>query len=195
MYECSVARVEWPKIWMQFAHLIAQSRSTSHSLKVAAVIVTSDNTQVLALGYNGFATGESDVPDSLEPGQSGAIHAETNALIKCDFNTSKEKVMYVTHSPCRLCARQIVNAGIRCVVYDQLYRDPSGVELMQALGVDVLQLNDAMILMSSSKCIDNLQKQTSSVSYVKNGTAESLRRSLSSRTRCRQAKKGSCRRS
>lgn len=142
---------------MQFAHLIAENRSTSPRLRVAAVVVTEDNTQVIALGYNGMAKGEDDVPDSPEPGESGAIHAETNALIKCDFNTSKRKVMYVTHSPCRLCARQIINAGVWRVVYDQLYRDTSGIDLMRNLGVEVLQLNDA-ILMSGSKCQSSLLK-------------------------------------
>jgi dCMP deaminase len=131
---------------MQFAHLIAKNRSTTPTLQVGAVIVTEDNTQVLAIGYNGMAKGEKAVLDSPEPGQSGTIHAETNALIKCDFNNPKRKIMYLTHSPCRLCARLIVNAGIWRVVYDVEYRDTSGIDLMRNLGVEAYQVQDAILM-------------------------------------------------
>ena len=59
--------------------------------QVGAVIVTEDNTQVLAVGYNGDHRGGPNCVESTEPGQSGFIHAEINALIKCDFNNPKKK--------------------------------------------------------------------------------------------------------
>jgi dCMP deaminase len=75
--------------------------------------------------------------ESSEPGQSGFIHAEINALIKCDFNHPKVKKMYLTLSPCRQCAKAIVNGGIREVIYDIEYRDRSGIELLTSSGVVV----------------------------------------------------------
>lgn len=129
---------------MNIARVIATSRSYDPRLKVAAIIVTDDNTQMLALGYNGNARGLPNEPESLEPGRSGMIHAEVNALIKCDFNHPKRKIMYVTHSPCRDCAKLIINAGISTVIYGELYRDSSGIDLLRSGGVLVMSIDDAI---------------------------------------------------
>lgn len=137
-------RTSWTETWMNIARVIATSRSYDPRLKVAAIIVTDDNTQMLALGYNGNARGLPNEPESLEPGRSGMIHAEVNALIKCDFNHPKRKIMYVTHSPCRDCAKLIINAGISTVIYGELYRDSSGIDLLRSGGVLVMSIDDAI---------------------------------------------------
>ena len=90
--ELNGTRPPWPKIWMQCAYAISQ-RSFDEKYKVGVVIVSFDNTQVLSLGYNGSYKGGPNVRDSLETGKGGLIHAETNALIKCDFNFPKKKIM------------------------------------------------------------------------------------------------------
>ena len=133
-HERSCVRPSWHHTWMKIAHTIAE-RSYDERLKVGAIIVSSDNTQILALGYNGNARGLPNVSDSDVPGGSGFIHAEANSLIKLDFNNPKKKIMYVTHSPCRQCAKMIVNANIDRIVYDQLYRDRSGIELLEQCGI------------------------------------------------------------
>jgi dCMP deaminase len=104
---------------------------------VGAVVVTSDNTQVLSVGYNGNYSGGPNEVESDTPGESGMLHAEINALLKFDYNNPKEKIMYVTLSPCRMCAKAIVNSGIQKVVYDSEYRDVSGLNLLSAAGIDV----------------------------------------------------------
>ena len=71
------------------------------------------------------------------PGESGMIHAEINALLKLDYNSPKNKKMYVTHFPCRMCAKAIINAGVSEVVYVEEYRDLSGVELLKNAGIIV----------------------------------------------------------
>ena len=131
-----MSRPTWDATWMGICHSIAQ-RSPDPSHKVGAIIITDDNTQMLALGYNGDHAGGSNVRESDEPGMSGFLHAEINALIKCDFNTAKRKVMYVTLSPCRMCAKAIVNARIDEVVYSEAYRDTSGIDLLIGAGVKV----------------------------------------------------------
>ena len=115
-------------------------RSPDTQQRVGAIIITDDNTQMLALGSNGDHAGGSNCRESEEPGHSGFLHAEINALIKCDYNTSKRKVMYITLSPCRMCAKAIVNAHIHEVVYDEEYRDTSGIELLRCSGVKVRRL-------------------------------------------------------
>lgn len=137
------ARPDWPETWMAVACTIAE-RSYDPQLKVGAIIVAGDNTQVLALGYNGNYRGGPHVHESTEPGKSGFIHAEANALVKCDFNFPKHKHMYVTHSPCRDCAKLIINAEIARVVYRLPYRDTSGVDLLRSAGVEVFSLEEAL---------------------------------------------------
>ena len=81
-------RPSWDKIWMNFAHGISE-RSCDPKYHVGAVIVSTENTQVLSIGYNGDQKGGPNKRDSTETGQSGFIHAEINALIKMDYNMPK----------------------------------------------------------------------------------------------------------
>lgn len=129
-----VERPSWDEIWMGMAHELAR-RSIDPRTKVGCLIVSGDNTQVLAVGYNGNYRGGPNTVESLEPGKSGTIHAETNALIKCDYNNPKTKVIYVTSSPCAQCAKLIINGGIDEVIYDLEYRDPAGLNILREAGV------------------------------------------------------------
>ncbi len=133
-----MTRPKWDDIWMEFAHLIAK-RSYDPRYQVGSVIVTGTNTQVLAIGYNGNYSGGPNEVESVSPGQSGMIHAEINALIKLDYNSPHDKIMYLTLSPCRTCAKAIINGGISEVVYCEEYRDTSSIDLLRSAGVKVRQ--------------------------------------------------------
>ena len=129
-------RPNWDSIWVEFAKSISR-RSYDPRHQVGAVIVTEDNTQVLAIGYNGNYKGGPNEVESEIPGESGMIHAEINALLKMDFNNPKKKKMYITMSPCRMCAKAIVNAGVKKIIYDEEYRDQSGTRLLADAGIEV----------------------------------------------------------
>ncbi len=129
-------RPHWDEIWMEMARLISR-RSYDPRHQVGAIVVTADNTQVLSIGYNGNYSGGPNEVESAVPGESGMLHAEVNALLKMDYNNPKRKVMYVTLSPCRMCCKAIVNAGISEVVYDKEYRDTTGIEILQQVGITV----------------------------------------------------------
>ncbi len=129
-------RPSWDSVWMQFSHSISR-RSYDPRNQVGAVVVTEDNTQVLAVGYNGNYAGGPNEVESDTPGESGLIHAEINALLKMDYNNPKNKKIYITLSPCRMCAKAMINAGIKEVIYDKEYRDLSGVNLLRETGVIV----------------------------------------------------------
>lgn len=129
-------RPEWDEIWMSFASNIAR-RSYDLRFQVGAVIVTEDNTQVLSVGYNGNYAGGPNSVESETPGESGMLHAEINSLLKCDYNCPKRKIMYITLSPCRMCAKAIINAGIDSVIYDKEYRDTSGLDILRDGNVKV----------------------------------------------------------
>jgi dCMP deaminase len=131
-------RPTWDKIWMDFSYSIAR-RSVDPRHQVGAIVVTEDNTQVLAVGYNGNYMGGPNEVESLSPGESGMIHAEINALLKMDYNNPKKKIMYVTLSPCRMCAKAMINSGISRVVYSETYRDDSSLELLKNAGIEVVK--------------------------------------------------------
>tara|TARA_B100001094_G_scaffold330098_1_gene394458 strand:- start:8 stop:439 length:432 start_codon:yes stop_codon:yes gene_type:complete len=127
-------RPSWDRVWADVAESISK-RSYDPRYRVGAIVVTSDNTQVLSVGYNGNYAGGPNEVESEEPGQSGFIHAEINCLLKMDYNNPKKKVMYLTLSPCRTCAKAIVNAGISQVVYTRDYRDTAGLEILEKAGI------------------------------------------------------------
>ena len=120
---------------MQTAHIISK-RSYDPRHQVGAIIVSADNTQVLAVGYNGNYAGGPNEVESETPGES----AEINALLKSDYNNPKYKRLYVTLSPCRQCAKAMVNAGIDEVIYDEEYRDTSSLEILLDAGIKVRKL-------------------------------------------------------
>jgi dCMP deaminase len=132
-----MSRPSWDKIWITFAQSIAE-RSCDTKYKVGAVVVNSENTQVLSIGYNGDQKGGTNQRDSTETGQSGFIHAEINALIKMDYNNPCKKKMYLTLSPCEVCAKAIVNAGIGEVIYSEFYKHgKNGIRILNRAGIVV----------------------------------------------------------
>tara|TARA_B100001057_G_C22867291_1_gene957101 strand:+ start:2211 stop:2657 length:447 start_codon:yes stop_codon:yes gene_type:complete len=127
-------RPSWDNVWANVSKEISK-RSYDPRYQVGAIVVTSDNTQVLSVGYNGNYAGGPNKVESEIPGHSGFIHAEINCLLKMDYNNPKKKIMYLTLSPCRMCAKAIVNAGISEVVYLEKYRDLSSIKILEEAGI------------------------------------------------------------
>ena len=136
-------RPRWNTVWMEFAHSISR-RSYDPRHQVGAIVVTEDNTQVLAVGYNGNYAGGPNAVESIAPGESGMLHAEINCLLKMDYNNPKKKTMYVTLSPCRMCSKAIINSGINKVIYDESYRDHRGIELLEHAGIEVRKFTNTL---------------------------------------------------
>ncbi len=133
-------RPSWDQVWADVVRTVSR-RSPDPNFKVASIIVSEDNTQILSLGYNGDQAGGTNSRDSEIPGESGFIHAEVNSLIKLDFNNPKRKKMYVSLSPCRMCAKAIINARIDEVIYFEEYRDTSGLKLLEEAGIKTRRLS------------------------------------------------------
>ena len=100
-------------------------RSSCSRLKVGVVITNQEMTTIESVGYNGGAKGAQNGCDRHEPGNCGCLHAEMNALIKMNYHTAGKR-MFLTHSPCPMCAKAIVNGGIREVTFREKYRVESG---------------------------------------------------------------------
>lgn len=125
-------------IWMKTAENLSE-RSLDTRLKVGCVITDETMSHVLGVGYNGGAKGQSDEPESLEPGKSELIHAEIQALIKCN-NTIPNKTVFLTHAPCKVCAKALVNSGVSKLYYKNVYRDDSGLQVLQKADIIVEKL-------------------------------------------------------
>lgn len=115
------------------------TRSQDPRLKVGAVVTSQDLRRVLSIGYNGPAKGLPESFISAEPGNSKCLHAEENALLLADC-TIPNKVIFITDSPCLMCAQRIVNAGFSRVVWARKYRDESGLKILESCGVAHEQL-------------------------------------------------------
>ena len=119
---------------MRMAEELAK-RSTCARSQVGSVITTGDLTQVLGIGYNGNARGLPNQCDGTEPGRCGCLHSEANALIKAGAQV-EGKVMFVTMSPCVMCAKMVINSNVRRVYYRTAYRDPAGLDVLRQGGVE-----------------------------------------------------------
>lgn len=113
--------------------------------KVGALIVK--DKMIISDGYNGTPSG---FPNICEDADSVTLpyvlHAEANAITKVarSNNSSEGSTLYVTASPCMECAKLIIQAGIRRVVFSDLYRITDGIDLLRAAGVEIVHipLND-----------------------------------------------------
>ncbi|MBM4251834.1 MAG: hypothetical protein FJ146_07670 [Deltaproteobacteria bacterium] len=133
-------RPSFEQIYMRLAFGLAE-RSTCKRLKVGTVITSLDFRKVLAVGYNGNATGLPNCCDRDEPGNCGCLHSEENAVINCDSPRVTEKIAFVTHMPCPACAKRLINLGnVKQVYFGHHYRNTSSVALFETVGITIGQL-------------------------------------------------------
>ena len=101
--------------------------------------------RIISDGYNGTPSGFENVCED-ESGQTktNVLHAEANAITKVarSNNSSEGATLYVTASPCVECAKLIIQAGIRRVVYHESYRLTDGIDLLRRAGVQVDRIDD-----------------------------------------------------
>lgn len=127
------------EVYMEFAKLIAR-RSTCKRLQVGTVITTTDYRKVLAVGYNGNASGLPNTCDRDEPGHCGCLHSEENAVINCDAPRQTDKFVFVTHLPCMACAKRLINLGnVRKVIFWKDYRNQDSLDILKTVGIEVEQ--------------------------------------------------------
>ena len=111
--------------------------------KVGALMVK-DRT-IISDGYNGTPAGfENICEDEQGVTKPYVLHAEANAITKVarSGNSSEGSTLYITASPCLDCAKLIIQAGIRRVVFNELYRITDGINLLVRAGVEVDHLPD-----------------------------------------------------
>ncbi|MDT8368614.1 MAG: deaminase [Longimicrobiales bacterium] len=129
-------RIPLPEVYMRMAEELAK-RSTCARLRVGTVITTPELEHVVAIGYNGNARGFPNRCDTGTPGGCGCIHSEQNALVKAP-GSLRDKVAFVTASPCVMCAKLMIQAHVAHLYYREAYRDSAGLEILRRGGVEVI---------------------------------------------------------
>lgn len=110
--------------------------------KVGALIVK-DN-MIISDGFNGTPSGfENICEDDDNHTKAYVLHAEANAITKVarTNNNSDNATLYVTTSPCIECAKLIIQAGIKRLVFSELYRMNDGLELLKRAGIECVYVS------------------------------------------------------
>ncbi|MGI6575446.1 MAG: deoxycytidylate deaminase [bacterium] len=141
-------RPGWDNYFMQIAQVVA-SRSTCLRRQVGAVLVRERH--ILTTGYNGAPAGmahcadmgclraELDVPAGERHELCRGLHAEQNAIIQAAVHGISicGSTLYVTHQPCVVCSKMLINAGIKRIVYGGSYPDNLAWEMLQGARISL----------------------------------------------------------
>ncbi len=127
--------------YLRMARIWAEN-SYCERRKVGALVVKEK--MIISDGYNGTPSGFENVcEDEHNVTKPYVLHAEANAITKLarSSNNSEGATLYVTASPCIECAKLIIQAGIKRVVYGEQYRIEDGINLLKRANIEVIYIN------------------------------------------------------
>lgn len=142
---------KWDKRFMEMAELVSSWSSCYQENRQVGAVITR-NKRILTTGYNGASSGilsckekgecmrkKLGIPSGTRHELCYAVHAEQNAIIQAaKIGVSVEgAVMYCTHQPCTICAKMIINSGIKRVVFKEGYPDEFSLNLFEEAGVEI----------------------------------------------------------
>ena len=148
-----ITRPTWDEYFVAITRQVA-TRSTCLRRKVGAIIVK--DKRILTTGYNGAPMRvkncieigmclreEMGVPSGERHEICRGLHAEQNAILQSAYYgvQIRDSVIYSTNQPCALCAKMIINSGIRKIYYFEDYPDPLAIELLVEAGVELIRLD------------------------------------------------------
>jgi len=145
-------RPSWETYFMDITFLVAK-RSTCLRRTVGALIVK--DKRILSTGYNGAPTGikhcietgclreKLNVPSGERHELCRGIHAEQNAIIQAAYHGAsiKDATLFCTNMPCSICAKMIINAGLKKVYYHSGYADSMSEEMFAEVGIDLIKFD------------------------------------------------------
>ena len=127
--------IEMARIWAK--------NSYCKRRQVGALLVK--DRMIISDGYNGTPSGfENDCEDEDFKSKPYVLHAEANAITKVakSNNSSDGATLYITDSPCMDCAKLIIQAGIKRVVYGDDYRITDGIRLLEKASIEIVKISD-----------------------------------------------------
>ncbi len=132
------------KRYLRMARIWAEN-SYCERRKVGALMVK-DRT-IISDGFNGTPAGFENVCEDADGmTKTYVLHAEANAITKVarSNNSSDGATIYITASPCLDCAKLIIQAGIRGVVFNELYRITDGIDLLKRAGIECRHISETL---------------------------------------------------
>ncbi|MFM6935169.1 MAG: deoxycytidylate deaminase [Flavobacteriales bacterium] len=121
--------------WAQLSHCARK--------KVGAIIVK--DAIIISDGYNGTPAGFDNCCENEEGNTHWyVLHAEANAILKVakSTNNCKDATLYLTHSPCKDCSKLVLQSGIKRLVYQEAYKDTSGIDFLKNAGLELVQIEN-----------------------------------------------------
>ena len=144
---------KWDKRFIDMAEVVGSWSSCYQENRHVGAVIIKDK-RVLATGYNGAPAGvkscndkgeclrkKLNIPSGTRHELCFAVHAEQNAIAQAArFGISVEgATIYVTHQPCTICTKMIINSGIKKVIYKHGYPDDFSLELLKEAGVELIK--------------------------------------------------------
>lgn len=144
---------KWDKRFIDMAEVVGSWSSCYQENRHVGAVIVKDK-RVLATGYNGAPAGvksckdkgeclrkKLNIPSGTRHELCFAVHAEQNAIAQAArFGISVEgATIYVTHQPCTICTKMIINSGIKKVIYKHGYPDDFSLELLKEAGVELIK--------------------------------------------------------
>lgn len=140
-------RPNWDEYFMGFAKQAAKRGTCIRPGRKVGCVITFDR-KVIATGYNGAPTGAPHcdeigclrdtmaIPSGERAELCRGLHAEQNAILQAAEHgvSIRGGTMYLTHSPCSICAKMIINSGVKLVIFDQFYPDKLAAQIAQESG-------------------------------------------------------------
>ncbi|MBU1121327.1 MAG: cytidine/deoxycytidylate deaminase family protein [Candidatus Omnitrophota bacterium] len=154
-----IGRPSWDNYFLGVAQLVSK-RSTCLRRNVGAVLVK--DKQILATGYNGAPTNishcdqrqclrvELGVPSGQRHEICRGLHAEQNVVLQAARHgvSTKDSLLYITHAPCSICAKMIINAGIVEVVFADVYPDNAADDFLSEANIKVRRIDPVIVSIS-----------------------------------------------
>ncbi len=133
-------QLRYDKAYLRLAKSWA-SLSYCKRKQVGAIIVK--DAIIISDGYNGTPAGFDNCCEN-EAGETHwyVLHAEANAILKVarSTNNCKGATLYLTHSPCKDCSKLVLQSGISRLVYQEAYKDTSGIDFLESAGLEILKI-------------------------------------------------------
>ncbi len=141
-------RPSWDEYFLEMARLVSK-RSTCLRRKVGAVLVR--DKKILATGYNGAPSGlehcldigclreKLKIPSGQRQELCRGLHAEHNVLLQAALHgiSTKDSILYVTNQPCIICAKMLINAGIKEVIILEGYPDKMALDFLKQAEIEI----------------------------------------------------------
>ena len=155
-------RPSYDEYFMEMAHLVAK-RSTCLRRNVGAILVKDKH--ILSTGYNGAPKGlkhcsevgclrkELGIPSGERHEICRGLHAEQNAIIQAAvFGISiKNSILYCTNTPCVVCAKMLINAGVREIIYSGEYPDDLAKKMISESKIKIRNFDNKNTILSKTK--------------------------------------------